>query len=254
MNSNQTISQDIIVAQATKPSDAMLEWLECQDFILSIKAHRRCWDPVQLQSLPHFQAEIKPMVTKSKSANKTIEQQIDPFFYQYFNLSEGAMDMADAVAQQIPSALAQLKAASLGEKRQVLRYMHIVSPAVSAAFLGTSEDIANELKSSDSFGVPLGKNYAGSHSFSMAELELIADNTVWVECGDGISLKKAQAAYDETILDHVTLVDEETAIAFTNLSSDELHAAVPRTSHTRRPYRLADLEEIRVAKMKALAH
>ena len=58
---------------------------------------------------------------------------------------------------------------------------------------------------------------------------------------------------DSTVLDYATQVDEATAMAITDMTSAELQGLLIQTEHTRRPYRLADLEKVRIAKLGALA-
>ena len=88
----------------------------------------------------------------------------------------------------------------------------------------------------------------------MEELNLFARNPHWIAMGlhadDGHD--HAITEVDVTALDQLVLVDQQVAIAFTNMTHHELIKQVPHTSLARRPYRLADLEKLRIEKMTRL--
>ena len=240
--------------QKVMPSAALQEWLECQDFIVAMKGYTRCVSPVNVSSLLNFKVELQPVWTYAKLPNDKIRAQTAKYESDYWNALISTSEMAGAVNAAIATPLAQLKAAPLHDKREVLRYMQIVSPAVSAAMLGTTEDFVNELKTCEYEDcITFGGKYAGAHCYSIAELELIASNKVYVKDYAYTSVFRKTSTnqlYDAT-LDYFLLVDMETAMAFTDMTKVELSANVPQVGHSRRPYRLAELEKIRVAKLNA---
>jgi hypothetical protein len=240
--------------QEAMPSGDLQEWLECQDFIVAMKAYTRCVSPVNVSSLLNFKIELQPVWMYAKFPNQKIRAQISEYDTDYWDALSCTSEMADAVSADIATPVDQLKAASLYEKRKVLRYMQIFSPAVSAAVLGTTEDFVNELKGPEYEDmVSFGGKYAGAHCYSMAELELVASNKVYVNdrAYTSVFRKTSTTQLYDCMLDYVLLVDTETAMAFTDMTKAELNANVPQVGHSRRPYRLADLEKIRVAKLKA---
>ena len=239
-----------------RPSPDLQEWKECQDFILAMKGNSLGVLPVNMRSLRHFKAEVHEVLTATTECNSKIEEQLRKFNTHWVDVCRRAELMRDEMAAQTATPLTKLKTASLAEKREVMRYMQIIPPAVCAAILGTSENAVNNMKNgTDSTRKPvLGKSYAGSHCYSMEELNLIANNLVWTYVQEYTEGHAAVQLDDATALDQVVMVDVQTAMAMTDTTPEELAELVPFTLHPRRPYRLADLEQIRVAKLAATKH
>jgi hypothetical protein len=257
MNTHQTAVQHAEEnGRHPSPSPDIQEWTECQDFILAMKGNSLGQLPINMNSLRHFKAEIHDVLTATTKCNNKIEQQLLKFNTHWVDVCRKAELMRNEMAAQTTAPVAKLKTASLAEKREVMRYMHIIPPAVCAAILGTSEDAVNKMKdSTDSTCKPiLGENYAGSHCYSMEELNLIANNLAWTYAPVYANKHAIVELDDATALDQVVMVDIQTAMAMTDTTAGELTELAPPTLHSRRPYRLADLEKIRVAKLAATKH
>lgn len=165
----------------------------------------------------------------------------------YDALSESALQLAECVEAKTEAAQDQLGAASLDAKREVLRYMKIIPTPIAAAYMGTTEDVLNKLKHRE--GSLFGADYAGSHCYSMEELNLIVNNPYWLATFYQFDERGQLEQPHVTDLDYVVMVDEQTAAAFTEMTPIDLATHARYTAQSRRPYRLSDLEKIRVAKL-----
>lgn len=159
-------------------------------------------------------------------------------------------------AEDLIAPVAQLRAAPAEDKRSVLRANHVVSVAVAAAYLGVTAAALHALTAI--YTKFIGARYAGGYCLSIDEVFMIEKNMNWFDnmyWYDGKSTATAQvtAKPDETAFDHLLYLDTEIACAYTDMTQIELSKAVRRSAQSRRPFRLSDLEKIRVAKLNAIA-
>lgn len=150
-----------------------------------------------------------------------------------------------SVGQQILA----LKAAPLADKRSVLASMPIINVQHAAEFLGITEPRLNHFNAfhHDLFG----RCYMNQRHYSLDELVLIESNPEWL-CDYRKSFAPAAAPMpDYPQFGCFTVVDEKLAMAFCNLARNELPKVAYVTSHGVSVYYLADLDKIRVEKLKA---
>jgi hypothetical protein len=224
------------------------QWLECKDFILCAKAHSIGVLPVNADSLRHFKAVAQCAFSVPHYENEKIVSEIAPSIAFVFKASNAMADAAAKVEEKIEPALEQLQVTPLGNKRDVLRHMQIIPTTVAAAYLGVSERSLHAWKKKEAvFGV----EYAGSHCYSLEELKMIGNNRFWIYDSNFEEIR-ITASDDDKSMDEVVMVDYDVAAAFTDLTYDELHKHLPRNQPYKRPYRLSDLEKIRVAKLNGL--
>jgi hypothetical protein len=163
---------------------------------------------------------------------------------------EARMEMKAKIASTmvpLEQKIKELKAANLGDKHNVLQSLPIVSVPVGALYLGVNEADLHRLKYNCN-GL-FGARYLGRQCYSMEELQLIAQNPTWMH---EYTMAKPQEEIELpklAVLNHVTFVDWDIAKAFTNLTDSELSSQTRASYRNRRPYRLADLEKIRIAKL-----
>lgn len=224
------------------------EWLECQDFILAAKAHQVGLLPVHTDSLLHFPAAAQYAVSIPHHMNELITSEMEPAFRFIFKASDVMKEVAAKICDKINPVLVQLREASLHEKREVLRYAQIIPTAIAAAYVGVSEHALKEWASKNA---ALGTRYAGARSYSLAELKIIADNRFWIYSEILSCPPRSTTPDDEKSFDEVVMVDYDVAAAFTGLSYNDLLKQVPRNQLYNRPFRMSDLEKIRVAKLNA---
>lgn len=237
-----------VAAKRQYPAD-LQAWLECQDFILAMAGICMGYGDTSLKHLRHL------IITARNSyvATAVRNQKIRAFLPNYVNgpIWKEAMKWATDMEAQLPNAAAMLQAVPLKEKREVMRYVKIVPTPVAAAYLGITEDMLNNMKTSSPFA--FGAHFAGGHCYSLEELNLIAQNLHWT-CSWVYEKVAVQLPDDSTVLDRVIMVDEYIATALTDTTAVELSKLLSTTEHTRRPYRLSDLEKIRVAKLNGVQH
>lgn len=141
----------------------------------------------------------------------------------------------------------QLRMASPANKRAVLRAAPVVSAPIAAAYLGITTRAMNEF-TGDHFRV-IGDNYAGGYCLSIDEVFLIEQNPQWLKGAMSSNKVFDPEQANDNVFDHLLYVSTEMACAFTDLPPLELSKAARRSAQSRRPYRLADLESIRAAKL-----
>lgn len=150
-----------------------------------------------------------------------------------------------SVAQQI----LVLKMARLADKCIVLASMPIIDVQQAAGFLGLTELDFNHFIAfhHDIFG----KCYMNRRRYSVDELMLIHSNPEWLSnYRRPPSTAATQESVDAQFL-RFTVVEEKVAMAFCNITRDELPKVAHVTSHNVLTYYLADLAQIRVAKLEA---
>lgn len=145
----------------------------------------------------------------------------------------------------------ELQAASLENKREILHAIPVVTMPVSAAFLGVNE--ANLRSLQHNCNGLFGAQYAGRQCYSAEELILFAKNQNWMSVYTNAEPQEKDELPPLTMLDHLTFVDDDIAMAFTNLSYRELCNQVRESNRSHLPCRLSDLEKIRIAKLDAIA-
>lgn len=225
------------------------EWLECQDFILAMKCVTMGYPDCSMKSLRHIAMcfEGSHILTHYTSAK------IAAFLATFdtadvFDDLDTAKKWAESMQTRLASALSMLEQSSLQDKREVLRYLQIISTPVAAVFLGVTERALNSMK--HNHRCILGAEYAGGYCYSLEELTLIAENLRWT-CDWDYTKRPEMVSIDSAILDYAILVDEKTAVAITQEVPALLQKLVSTTEHLRRPYRLAELEQIRLVKVRA---
>lgn len=161
---------------------------------------------------------------------------------------ESVRRKAASISVSMRRHMQQLAEAPLTNKRDVLRSMPIVTIPVAAMSLGLHPDAL--LTNENDCRAVFAALYIGALCYSLDDLRLIAENPHWIlprtfkaplECQSRCSL----------IQDSLIFVDWEVATAYTNLALDELNKLVRKSTHPSRPYRLADLEQVRMAKLAA---
>ena len=152
------------------------------------------------------------------------------------------------VGQQIRD----LKAAPLAAKHIVLASMPIIDVLYAAVSLGLTEPAFNHFIAfhHDIFG----QRYMNQRRYSLDELMLIESNPEWLS-----NYRKSPApaaarkpGYPQVV--HFAVVEEKAAMAFCNITRDELPKAAWVTSHNVSAYYLDDLDKIRVTKLKTQQH
>jgi len=145
--------------------------------------------------------------------------------------------------------VAQLCKAPLEDKRIYLRAVQVVSTPVGAAYLGITAGVLNQF-TTDHMNV-IGGRYARGYCLSMDELFLIEQNPKWLVCAMSENDVSEVKATDDRVFDYLLYVGEDVACAFTNMDPSELRKATKAGAQAMRPFRLSDLEKIRVAKLNA---
>jgi hypothetical protein len=152
--------------------------------------------------------------------------------------------------QDLVKPVAQMSKAPLEDKRAYLRTAQVISTTVSAAYLGITAGVLSKFTASHRNVI--GGRYARGYCLSMDEVFLIEQNPQWL-AGD-VSHEHADEvkAVDANTFDYLVFVGEDVACAFTDMEPSELRKAVKVGAQTLRPYRLSDLEKIRVAKLNSI--
>jgi hypothetical protein len=145
----------------------------------------------------------------------------------------------------------QLGIAPPADKRAVLRAAQVVTAPVAAAYLGITTRALSKF-TDDHFRV-IGDSYAGGYCLSIDEVFLIEQNPRWLVGATSPNKAFDREHANETVFDHLLYVSTDVACAFTNLSPFELSKSARQSEQSRRPYRLSDLEKIRLAKLAAAA-
>jgi len=176
--------------------------------------------------------------TVKKLTDKDVTAQIALFF------AGQGKDLVDPVAQ--------LRKAPLEDKRTYLRAIPVISAPVAAAYLGVTTGAINSFTAEHSRAV--GDRYARGYCLSMDEVFLIEKNPQWLV--GVVSPKGADEveAFDNSAFDSLLYVGADLACAFTDMTLSELRKAVKVGPQAMRPFRLSDLEKIRVAKLNAEKH
>jgi hypothetical protein len=145
----------------------------------------------------------------------------------------------------------QLRAASLADKRTVLRSVQLVGAPVAAAYLGIAPRTLSMF--TERHAQVIGAPYARGYCLSIDEVFMIEQNPQWL--AGAVSDKDVNNPNqgDGSVFDCLLYVSEEVACAFTDMTPRELGKAVTAGAQASRPYRLSDLEKIRAAKLDTIA-
>lgn len=212
------VTKNAEAALDTNYATQLKKWLKCQDYILGMQ-------DFSMRATPMLSVEVHRLKTSGAEVAKQLIAEGEP-------------------------AIDQLRRAPLEYKRAVLSYMHIIPVSIAAVFLGLSEKNLNDWQQCWSI---FGKSYAGAHCYSLNELYVIANNRGQIFTGLVAEEVRDVSTVAHTALDEVVMVEEKVAAALANMSLDEIHDRLPRNALIRRPFRLSDLEKIRVAKLNATA-
>lgn len=137
----------------------------------------------------------------------------------------------------------KLESVCVHDKRDVLQSIPIITVPVGASYLGVIEAELHGLKHNCE-GM-FGERFMGRQCYSMDEMHLIAKNPTWMNKYTSAKPQDEAELPKLAVLDHLTFVSLAIAQAYTNLTYVELSSLIT----TRRGlYRLADLEQIRLAK------
>ncbi|MQA23639.1 hypothetical protein [Rugamonas rivuli] len=229
-----------------KYNSQLKEWLECQDFMLGMKAISMGGKEFRNESLRNLQGIIAKINSGQPIENETVRIGLLSYLAESKKPHAVAAEVASFVEQVTLPVLDQLNETALKDKRHVLGYAQIIPAAIAAAFLGLSEKNLTGWQQCWSI---FGKSYAGAHCYSLKELQMIAENRGQIYTGLVADDVRAVATVADTALDEVVMVEEEVAAAFANMSRKEISTQLPRNALMRRPYRLSDLEKIRVSKL-----
>lgn len=163
-------------------------------------------------------------------------------------VNEDLLDQLTMTVIPMSQLILVLKAAPLKKKRDVLSTMPIINDHSAAMFLGITQPAFNHFISFHRY--IFGAHYMGKRCFSADELMLIAANPEWTSTTPATARKATHL--DHTHFDYGTVVEEKVAMALGNLTRSELPKIAYVTSSDIRTYSLADLENIRIAKLSAL--
>jgi hypothetical protein len=149
------------------------------------------------------------------------------------------------VGQQIRN----LMAAPLAEKRIVLASMPIIDVFHAAGVLGITELALNHFNAfhHDTFG----QAYMSQRHYSLDELMLIKSNPEWLSDYQMAPAPATVPMSDSPQFGRFTVVEEKVAMAFCNVTREELPKVATVARHNVSAFYLADLDKIRVAKLKA---
>jgi hypothetical protein len=153
--------------------------------------------------------------------------------------------------QNLHAPIEQLRLAPTVNKRAVLRSIPIINIPVAAAYLGTTAAALHQF-TSDHVNV-IGASYAGGYCLSIDEVFMIEQHLHWLEGNARPGHSRCALQPDATVFDHFLYVDELVASFYTDVGMLEIRKGTSESAHVRRPYRLFDLEKIRVAKLNAAA-
>lgn len=153
--------------------------------------------------------------------------------------------------QNLPAPIEQLRLAQTVDKRAVLRSIPIINIPVAAAYLGTTAAALHQF-ATDHVNV-IGAGYAGGYCLSIDEVFMIEQHLHWLEGKARPGHSRCPQQPDATVFDHFLYVDEFVASFYTDVGLLEIRKGANESTHIRRPYRLSDLEKIRVAKLTATA-
>lgn len=231
-------------------SAQLKEWLECQDFILVMKAIAVGHTDVRNESLRYLQG-IANIFSGEPIENEIVRVGLSLYIAEPKHPALAGEEVASIMSEMTIPVMEQLTQASLENKRAVLRYAKIIPSPIAAAYIGVSEHALNEWNNCHRL---FGERYAGGHAYSLAEIQLIASNRFWMYSEMGADDTRSTESYDAKALDEVVLVDPEVAFAFTDASYGTLAAKLPFNQLIKRPFRLSDLEKIRVAKLNGQQH
>ncbi|MYN47441.1 hypothetical protein GTP23_20560 [Pseudoduganella sp. FT93W] len=239
-------TKDINAAVKEQFSVEKKEWLECQDFIIASNAQRIGWLPLNVNSLRHFKAFTCDAIYVTHLRNDMITSEMRAAYSLIHKASHIMKDAGAKICEKIKSPLEMLREAPLEDKREVLRYAQIIPTAIAAAYIGVSEHALSawykDLK-------VFGENYAGSHCYSLEELKMIASNRYWI-CSEIVpDDRRVTPSDDEKSLDEVVMLDYQFAAAFTDMTHEQMLEYLPRNQLSKRPYRLSDVEKIRIRKL-----
>ena len=181
---------------------------------------------------------IHKMINKvNQLTDKDIKAQVTDFFATQDH------DLVDPVAQ--------LKKAPLEDKRIYLRAVPIISAPVAAAYLGVTTAAVNKFTANHYHAI--GDRYARGYCLSMDEVFLIEQNPQWLAGVQSQNDAGGVDAVEDGVFDCLLFLSEDVACAFTDMKPSELHKAAKAGVQALRPFRLSDLEKIRVAKLSAAA-
>jgi hypothetical protein len=148
------------------------------------------------------------------------------------------------VGQQILA----LKAAPLADKPTALVSMPIIDMHNAALFLGVTVFGFNHFIAFHRY--IFGQCYMNRRHYSLHELMLIDSNPEWLSDYRKSPVQHATSTADWQFRFY-WVVEEKVAMAFCNITRDELPKVTYVTSDDISAYSLADLDKIRVAKLKA---
>lgn len=241
--------------QATQPAverhfpQALQEWLECQDFILGMKGASIDQKEFRNDSLFNLHG-IANILSGLPIKNEIVRTGLLSYLTDSKNLNAAAAKAASFVEQVSNPVIDQLAEMPLEDKRSVLRYAQIIPSPIAAAYIGVSEYALKEWKNRRPV---FGAQYAGGHCYSHAEMQIIANNRFWI-AGDVNYEQRATSRNDEKSLDEILMVDYDIACSFTDPDPIDWLFDVPFSQMQKRPFRLSDLEKIRVAKLNGQQH
>jgi hypothetical protein len=167
-----------------------------------------------------------------------------------WNANHNNGELGDKLATaQVPvdQQIHALNAAPLENKRIVLASMPIIDGLCAACFLGIPQHAFDPFNMfyHDIFG----QQYMNQRRYSLDELTLIASNPEWLSNHRKSFVAAATPKPVDPLLHRWTVVEEKVAMAFCNITRDELPKVAYVTNKVP-AYYLADLDEIRVAKLK----
>ena len=204
------------------------------------------------QSLRTLAANVKlllEMPVSSTTSAQFNDAQLDLMNAWNAEDDEELQDRLTMTQVPVGQKIRVLKAAPLTDKLIVLTSMPLINREYAAEFLGIPETVLSHFNAfhHDIFG----SFYMGCRHYSLDELTLIESNQEWLS-GHRKSLAPASSLIPGYPRFHrFTVVEEKVAMAFCNITRDELPEVAYVTRHKVTTYYLTDLEKIRVGKLKA---
>ena len=153
--------------------------------------------------------------------------------------------------KNLHAPIEQLRLAPMVDKRAVLMSIPMINIPVAAAYLGTTSAALHQF-TTDHANV-IGASYAGGYCLSIDEVFMIEQHLHWLEGKARPSHSRRPQQLDARVFDHFLYMDELVASFFADAELPEIRKGTNESAHLGRPYRLSDLEKIRVAKLQAIA-
>ena len=157
-------------------------------------------------------------------------------------------DKLTMIQVPVDQQIRDLKATPLADKRIMLASMPIISGQHAAYFLRIAEESFYHFNIF--YHDVFGQIYMNQRHYSLDELKLIESNPEWLTNHRKSFTPASTTPPDDPQIHPLTLVEENVAMAFCNITRHELPKVAYVSSEKVPTYYLADLDKIRVEKLK----